>query len=202
MPSDQKLLKFCDKNILYKYSWHCTSIPWFLLAPVVSVPVASGSQSSINVFFALSPAALQCPDIESMLSEHMVWRLISGQLNEFGARIMLSCSPGYYLGGRRTIKCLANATWEGLEEKSTCKSKNLITLEAILQLYSIVLLKHCALANCSFKETPQICTKWREMWNTLLGFPKKISMLITKLRSFCTNETNSLGQLNWNLALF
>ncbi|KAA0717588.1 CUB and sushi domain-containing protein 1 [Triplophysa tibetana] len=64
---------------------------------------------------------VQCPDIESMLSEHMVWRLISGQLNEFGARIMLSCSPGYYLGGRRTIKCLANATWEGLEEKSTCK---------------------------------------------------------------------------------
>ncbi|RXN27609.1 CUB and sushi domain-containing 1-like protein [Labeo rohita] len=64
---------------------------------------------------------VQCPNIESMLSEHMVWRLISGSLNELGARIMLSCSPGYYLMGRRTIKCLANATWEGLEEKSTCK---------------------------------------------------------------------------------
>uniref|UniRef100_A0A9J7XDS2 CUB and Sushi multiple domains 1 n=1 Tax=Cyprinus carpio carpio TaxID=630221 RepID=A0A9J7XDS2_CYPCA len=64
---------------------------------------------------------VQCPNIESMLSEHMVWRLISGSLNEFGAQIMLSCSPGYYLMGRRTIKCLANATWEGLEEKSTCK---------------------------------------------------------------------------------
>uniref|UniRef100_A0A8C1ZS09 CUB and Sushi multiple domains 1 n=1 Tax=Cyprinus carpio TaxID=7962 RepID=A0A8C1ZS09_CYPCA len=65
---------------------------------------------------------VQCPNIESMLSEHMVWRLISGSLNEFGAQIMLSCSPGYYLMGRRTIKCLANATWEGLEEKSTCKT--------------------------------------------------------------------------------
>uniref|UniRef100_A0A671PZU1 CUB and sushi domain-containing protein 1-like n=1 Tax=Sinocyclocheilus anshuiensis TaxID=1608454 RepID=A0A671PZU1_9TELE len=65
---------------------------------------------------------VQCPNIESMLSEHMVWRLISGSLNEFGARLMLSCSPGYYLMGRRTIKCLANATWEGLEEKSTCKT--------------------------------------------------------------------------------
>uniref|UniRef100_A0A673IHF6 CUB and Sushi multiple domains 1 n=1 Tax=Sinocyclocheilus rhinocerous TaxID=307959 RepID=A0A673IHF6_9TELE len=65
---------------------------------------------------------VQCPNIESMLSEHMVWRLISGSLNEFGARIMLSCSPGYYLMGRRTITCLANATWEWLEEKSTCKT--------------------------------------------------------------------------------
>uniref|UniRef100_A0A673K927 CUB and sushi domain-containing protein 1-like n=1 Tax=Sinocyclocheilus rhinocerous TaxID=307959 RepID=A0A673K927_9TELE len=65
---------------------------------------------------------VQCPNIESLLSEHMMWRLISGLLNEFGARIMLSCSPGYYLAGRRTIKCLANATWEGLEEKSTCKT--------------------------------------------------------------------------------
>uniref|UniRef100_A0A671PAP2 CUB and sushi domain-containing protein 1-like n=1 Tax=Sinocyclocheilus anshuiensis TaxID=1608454 RepID=A0A671PAP2_9TELE len=65
---------------------------------------------------------VQCPNIESLLSEHMVWRLISGLLNEFSARIMLSCSPGYYLAGRRTIKCLANATWEGLEEKSTCKT--------------------------------------------------------------------------------
>ncbi|XP_066534535.1 CUB and sushi domain-containing protein 1a [Hoplias malabaricus] len=64
---------------------------------------------------------VHCPNIESMLSEHMVWRLISGSLNELGAQIMLSCTPGYYLGGRRTIKCLANGTWGGQEEKSTCK---------------------------------------------------------------------------------
>uniref|UniRef100_A0AAZ3P372 CUB and sushi domain-containing protein 1 n=1 Tax=Oncorhynchus tshawytscha TaxID=74940 RepID=A0AAZ3P372_ONCTS len=64
---------------------------------------------------------IQCPNIESVLSEHMVWRLISGSLNEFGAQIMLSCTPGFYLGGQRTIKCLANGTWAGIEERSTCK---------------------------------------------------------------------------------
>ncbi|KAF7710922.1 hypothetical protein HF521_009794 [Silurus meridionalis] len=64
---------------------------------------------------------IQCSNIESMLSENMVWRLISGTLNELGSQIMLSCIPGYYLEGQRTIKCLANATWEGLEGKSTCK---------------------------------------------------------------------------------
>ncbi|XP_041921873.1 CUB and sushi domain-containing protein 1-like [Alosa sapidissima] len=64
---------------------------------------------------------IQCPNIESMLSEHMVWRLISGSLNEYSAQIMLSCTPGFYLGGRRIIKCLANGTWDGIEEKSTCK---------------------------------------------------------------------------------
>ncbi|XP_062852030.1 CUB and sushi domain-containing protein 1-like [Trichomycterus rosablanca] len=64
---------------------------------------------------------IQCSSIESMLSENMVWRLISGSLNELAAQIMLSCTPGYYLGGRRTLKCLANATWDGLEEKLACK---------------------------------------------------------------------------------
>ncbi|KAL2083424.1 hypothetical protein ACEWY4_021197 [Coilia grayii] len=73
---------------------------------------------------ALPPLCLpiQCPDIESMLSEHMVWRLISGSLNDYGAQIMLSCTPGFYLGGRRIIKCLANGTWDGIEERSTCKT--------------------------------------------------------------------------------
>ncbi|XP_036402136.1 CUB and sushi domain-containing protein 1-like [Megalops cyprinoides] len=64
---------------------------------------------------------IQCPSIETVLSEHMVWRLISGSLNEFGAQIMLSCAPGFYLGGKRIIKCLANGTWDGIEERSTCK---------------------------------------------------------------------------------
>ncbi|KAJ8250433.1 hypothetical protein COCON_G00223550 [Conger conger] len=64
---------------------------------------------------------IQCPSIDTLLSENMVWRLISGSLNEFGAQIMLTCTPGFYLGGRRIIKCLANGTWNGIEEKSTCK---------------------------------------------------------------------------------
>lgn len=71
----------------------------------------------------LYPTAIKCPSIDSMLSENMVWRLISGSLNELAAQIMLSCIPGYYLGGRRTLRCLTNATWEGLEEKLSCKSK-------------------------------------------------------------------------------
>ncbi|KAG9344371.1 hypothetical protein JZ751_011040, partial [Albula glossodonta] len=64
---------------------------------------------------------IQCPSIDTLLSENMVWRLISGSLNEFGAQIMLTCTPGFYLGGRRIIRCLANGTWGGIEEKSTCK---------------------------------------------------------------------------------
>ncbi|XP_073776667.1 CUB and sushi domain-containing protein 1 [Danio rerio] len=86
---------------------------------LTAVCLEDGTWSNVAHPFHCLP--VQCPNIESMLSEHMVWRLISGSLNEFGAQIMLSCSPGYYLGGRRTIKCLANAIWEGLEEKSTCK---------------------------------------------------------------------------------
>ncbi|MBN3309505.1 CSMD1 protein, partial [Amia calva] len=64
---------------------------------------------------------MQCPNIETVLSDQMVWRLISGSLNEYGAQIMLSCSPGYYLGGQRVIRCLANGTWNGSGEKTACK---------------------------------------------------------------------------------
>ncbi|XP_046885306.1 CUB and sushi domain-containing protein 1-like [Hypomesus transpacificus] len=72
---------------------------------------------------AQSPQCLpiQCPSIDSLLSDHMTWRLLSGWLTEFGAQLMLGCAPGYYLGGRRTIHCQANGTWSGFEERSTCK---------------------------------------------------------------------------------
>ncbi|MGH0179750.1 UNVERIFIED_CONTAM: hypothetical protein FKN15_016395 [Acipenser sinensis] len=64
---------------------------------------------------------MRCPNIEAMLSEHVVWHVISGSSNEYGAQVLLSCSPGYYLEGRRTIQCLANGTWRGSEEQPTCK---------------------------------------------------------------------------------
>ncbi|MGH0126653.1 UNVERIFIED_CONTAM: hypothetical protein FKN15_028786 [Acipenser sinensis] len=56
-----------------------------------------------------------------MLSEHVVWHVISGSSNEYGAQVLLSCSPGYYLEGSRIMQCLANGTWRGSEEKPTCK---------------------------------------------------------------------------------
>ncbi|XP_025023614.1 CUB and sushi domain-containing protein 1-like, partial [Python bivittatus] len=62
-----------------------------------------------------------CPSIESLLSEHVIWRLISGSVNEFGAQIMLSCSPGYYLVGQRLIMCTTNGTWSDNDERPICK---------------------------------------------------------------------------------
>ncbi|KAM6977905.1 CUB and sushi domain-containing protein 1-like [Aplochiton taeniatus] len=64
---------------------------------------------------------VHCPMIEGLLSEQMTWRVLIGQLGEYGSVVMLGCSPGFYLGGRRTLRCRGNATWEGLEERSTCK---------------------------------------------------------------------------------
>lgn len=67
--------------------------------------------------------AVTCPSIETLLSEHVVWRLIAGSLNEYGAQVMLSCSPGYYLLGRRLIQCRSNGTWSVGNEKPSCKGK-------------------------------------------------------------------------------
>ncbi|KAJ6665888.1 hypothetical protein lerEdw1_001360 [Lerista edwardsae] len=63
-----------------------------------------------------------CPSIETLLSEHVVWRLISGSVNEFGAQVMLSCSPGYYLVGQRLMLCKSNGTWSDADERPTCKA--------------------------------------------------------------------------------
>ncbi|KAM7406247.1 hypothetical protein PAMP_000635 [Pampus punctatissimus] len=66
--------------------------------------------------------AVHCPSIEGTLSDHMTYRLLSGRLGEFGSLVMLECSTGYYLGvGHRTLRCLANGTWEGSDDPATCK---------------------------------------------------------------------------------
>uniref|UniRef100_G3SQQ0 CUB and Sushi multiple domains 1 n=1 Tax=Loxodonta africana TaxID=9785 RepID=G3SQQ0_LOXAF len=62
-----------------------------------------------------------CPSLEAQLSEHIIWRLVSGSLNEYGAQVVLSCSPGYYLEGRRLVQCQANGTWSIMEERPRCK---------------------------------------------------------------------------------
>ncbi|XP_078503642.1 CUB and sushi domain-containing protein 1 [Lissotriton helveticus] len=64
---------------------------------------------------------MTCINIETQLPEHVVWRLVSGSLNEYGAQVMLSCNHGYYLGGRRLLECRANGTWSGGEERPSCK---------------------------------------------------------------------------------
>ncbi|EGV97116.1 CUB and sushi domain-containing protein 1 [Cricetulus griseus] len=62
-----------------------------------------------------------CPSIEGQLSEHVLWRLVSGSLNEYGAQVLLSCSPGYYLQGQRLLQCQANGTWNADEGRPRCK---------------------------------------------------------------------------------
>uniref|UniRef100_H0WLJ2 CUB and Sushi multiple domains 1 n=1 Tax=Otolemur garnettii TaxID=30611 RepID=H0WLJ2_OTOGA len=62
-----------------------------------------------------------CPSVEAQLSEHVIWRLVSGSLNEYGAQVLLSCSPGYYLEGQRLIQCQANGTWSVEDERPSCK---------------------------------------------------------------------------------
>uniref|UniRef100_A0A8C5A417 CUB and Sushi multiple domains 1 n=1 Tax=Gadus morhua TaxID=8049 RepID=A0A8C5A417_GADMO len=65
---------------------------------------------------------VHCPSIENVLTEHMTYRLLSGWLAEFGSMVMLECSPGFYLGvGHRTLRCLANGTWEGSQDAASCK---------------------------------------------------------------------------------
>ncbi|KAM5312551.1 CUB and sushi domain-containing protein 1 [Glossophaga mutica] len=62
-----------------------------------------------------------CPGIEAQLSEHVTWRLVSGTLNEFGAQVVLSCSPGYYLEGSRLVQCRADGTWSTGEGRPRCR---------------------------------------------------------------------------------
>ncbi|XP_074185389.1 CUB and sushi domain-containing protein 1 isoform X1 [Rhinolophus sinicus] len=62
-----------------------------------------------------------CPGIEAQLAEHVTWRLVSGSLNEYGAQVVLSCSPGYYLEGRRLVQCQANGTWSAGDSRPRCR---------------------------------------------------------------------------------
>ncbi|XP_075454326.1 CUB and sushi domain-containing protein 1 [Ascaphus truei] len=64
---------------------------------------------------------INCPSMDSQLSEHVIWRLVSGSLNEYGSQVLLSCSPGYYLGRLRLLQCTANGTWSGDDVKPSCK---------------------------------------------------------------------------------
>lgn len=45
---------------------------------------------------------------------------------------MLSCSPGYYLLGRRLIQCRTNGTWSVGNERPSCKGKEHTSLQNIL----------------------------------------------------------------------
>ncbi|XP_012879669.1 PREDICTED: CUB and sushi domain-containing protein 1-like [Dipodomys ordii] len=65
--------------------------------------------------------AVPCPSIEAQLSDHVLWRLVSGSMNEYGAQVLLSCSPGYFLEGRRLLQCQANGTWNTGQERPRCK---------------------------------------------------------------------------------
>lgn len=67
--------------------------------------------------------AVTCPGIEAQLSEHVTWRRVSGSLNEYGAQVVLSCNPGYYLEGRRLVQCQANGTWSVGDERPRCRGE-------------------------------------------------------------------------------
>uniref|UniRef100_A0A7N8WY87 CUB and Sushi multiple domains 1 n=1 Tax=Mastacembelus armatus TaxID=205130 RepID=A0A7N8WY87_9TELE len=88
--------------------------------PMTAVCLEDGSWNNA----ASKPRCLSvhCPNIEGTLSDHMIYHLLSGQLGEFGSIVMLECAKGYYLGGsHRTLRCLANGTWEGSDDLATCK---------------------------------------------------------------------------------
>ncbi|XP_045432188.1 CUB and sushi domain-containing protein 1 isoform X1 [Pipistrellus kuhlii] len=62
-----------------------------------------------------------CPAVEAQLSEHVTWRLVAGSPNEFGAQVVLSCSPGHYLEGARLLRCQANGTWSAGRQRPRCR---------------------------------------------------------------------------------
>ncbi|XP_054625925.1 CUB and sushi domain-containing protein 1-like isoform X1 [Dunckerocampus dactyliophorus] len=88
--------------------------------PVTAACMEDGSWSN-----AASPTRclpIHCTSIEGTLSDHMTYRLLSGMLGEFGSVVMLECLAGYSFGaGHRTLRCLANGTWEGSDGPATCK---------------------------------------------------------------------------------
>uniref|UniRef100_A0A3Q4GHG8 CUB and Sushi multiple domains 1 n=1 Tax=Neolamprologus brichardi TaxID=32507 RepID=A0A3Q4GHG8_NEOBR len=88
--------------------------------PMTAMCLEDGSWSNAASVSRCLP--VHCPSIDDVLSGHMLYRLISGRLGEFGSVVMLECSTGYYLGaGHRTLRCLANRTWEGSDAPATCK---------------------------------------------------------------------------------
>lgn len=67
---------------------------------------------------------MTCPGIEAQLAEHVTWRLVSGSLSEYGAQVLLSCSPGYYLQGGRLVQCQASGAWSLAEERPRCRGES------------------------------------------------------------------------------
>uniref|UniRef100_A0AAQ4PH74 CUB and Sushi multiple domains 1 n=1 Tax=Gasterosteus aculeatus aculeatus TaxID=481459 RepID=A0AAQ4PH74_GASAC len=102
-------------------TYHCNQ--GFHLDPNVqttAVCLEEGSWS--NAAIAPRCLPLHCPSTDGTLSDQMTSRLLSGSLEEFGSMLMLECATGYYLGvGHRTLRCLANGTWEGSDDLATCK---------------------------------------------------------------------------------
>uniref|UniRef100_A0A3Q2QXN5 CUB and Sushi multiple domains 1 n=1 Tax=Fundulus heteroclitus TaxID=8078 RepID=A0A3Q2QXN5_FUNHE len=89
--------------------------------PMTAVCLEDGSWSNTGSVPRCLP--VHCPTIEGVLSDHMTYRLLTGRLGEFGSTVMLECSTGFYLGvGHRTLRCLANGTWEGSDDPATCKT--------------------------------------------------------------------------------
>ncbi|XP_032416301.1 CUB and sushi domain-containing protein 1 isoform X4 [Xiphophorus hellerii] len=89
-------------------------------ASVSAVCLEDGSWSNTGSVPRCLP--VHCSSIEGVLTEHMTYRLLIGRLGEFGSTVMLECSTGFYLGvGHRTLRCLANGTWEGSDDPATCK---------------------------------------------------------------------------------
>lgn len=49
---------------------------------------------------------------------------MSGAPNEFGAQVVLSCSPGHYLEGARLLRCQADGTWSAGEQRPRCRGES------------------------------------------------------------------------------
>uniref|UniRef100_A0A672FLN5 CUB and Sushi multiple domains 1 n=1 Tax=Salarias fasciatus TaxID=181472 RepID=A0A672FLN5_SALFA len=89
--------------------------------PMTAVCLEDGSWSNAASVPRCLP--IHCPSLEGILLDHMTYRLLSGRLGEFSSMVMLECSTGYYLGvGHRTLRCLANGTWEGSDDPAACKT--------------------------------------------------------------------------------
>ncbi|XP_047218456.1 CUB and sushi domain-containing protein 1-like [Girardinichthys multiradiatus] len=88
--------------------------------PMTAMCLDDGTWSNTGSISRCLP--VHCPSIEGVLSDHMTYRLLTGRLGEFGSTVMLECSTGFYLSvGHRTLRCLANGTWEGSDDPATCK---------------------------------------------------------------------------------
>ncbi|KAG8517559.1 LOW QUALITY PROTEIN: CUB and sushi domain-containing protein 1, partial [Galemys pyrenaicus] len=72
---------------------------------------------------AVSLAAVTCPSVAARLPEHGTWRLVSGAPDEFGAQVVLGCSPGYTLQGPRLLRCQADGSWSGGHEQPRCRGE-------------------------------------------------------------------------------